>query len=283
LGKTFVFGDNSIAPYPILCIPAEHEDFAALTLCAPPYYPTKWRNTSLPSRIKERSQNLPFMRLLVLLFFFLAAYTPGQAQITIGLKGGGTIATVNETPTLSNITETGTISGLTGGVFLEFGSGLAVFRPEVLFQQRGYDYTLANVDSTFLEQFNYLDLPITLRLRFGKEKFRVYVEGGASLGFVIDGIRRASANGNSVETDLLASGLTGEAGGESRGYDLNGIIGAGLEFKLGPGRLSLGGRYNVDLNDLYDFKDQSAPPEWREVKWRSFDFSVGYGITLDFF
>ncbi|MEM6770172.1 MAG: hypothetical protein AAF597_06275 [Bacteroidota bacterium] len=48
-------------------------------------------------------------------------------------------------------------------------------------------------------------------------------------------------------------------------------------------QLSFGGRYNVDLNDLYDFKDQDVTPNWREVKWRSFDITVGYGLTLDFF
>jgi len=222
------------------------------------------------------------MRLPILLLFLFVVLAPGHAQVTIGLKGGGTIATVNETPTLANITETGSISGLTGGVFLEFGEGLAALRPEVLLQQRGYEYTLGDVDSTFLEQFNYLDIPVTLRLRLGKPKFRFYVEGGASLGFVLDGIRRASADGNSVETDLLANGLSGQTEGESRGYDLMGIFGGGFELKLGPGRLSIGGRYNVDLNDLYDFKDQSAPPNWQEVKWRSFDFTVGYGLTLDF-
>jgi len=223
------------------------------------------------------------MRLSALLLLSFISLASLHAQITIGIKGGGTIATVNETPTLANITQTGNISALTGGVFFEFGDGFAAFRPEVLLQRRGYDYTLADIDSTFLEQFNYLDIPITLRLRLGKPKFRAYLEGGASLGFVIDGIRRASANGNSVETDLLTNGLTGQTEGESRGYDVMGIIGGGLEMKLGPGRLSFGGRYNVDLNDLYDFKDQSAPPDWQEVKWRSFDFTLGYGITLDFF
>jgi hypothetical protein len=222
------------------------------------------------------------MRLSTLLFFLFAALAPVHAQITIGVKGGGTIATVNETPTLANITETGSISALTGGVFFEFGEGFAALRPEVLLQRRGYDYTLAGIDSTFLEQFNYLDLPVTLRLRLGKPKFRFYLEGGASLGIVLDGIRRASADGNSVETDLLATGLTGPTEGESRGYDVMGILGGGLELKLGPGRLSFGGRYNVDLNDLYDFKDQSAPPNWQEVRWRSFDFTVGYGLTLNF-
>lgn len=222
------------------------------------------------------------MRPTILLLFLFTILAPAHAQVTIGVKGGGTIATVNETPTLANITETGSISGLTGGVFLEFGEGLAALRPEVLLQQRGYDYTLAGNDSTFLEQFNYLDIPVTLRLRLGKPKFRFYLEGGASLGFVLDGIRRASADGNSVETDLLATGLTGQTEGESRGYDLMGIFGGGLELKLGPGRLSIGGRYNVDLNDLYDFKDQSAPPDWQEVRWRSFDFTVGYGVTLGF-
>ncbi|MEM9526708.1 MAG: porin family protein, partial [Bacteroidota bacterium] len=190
------------------------------------------------------------MRLSLLLLFVFGLLTFSHAQITIGIKGGGSIATVNETPTLANITQTGNISNLTGGVFFEFGDGFAAFRPEVLLQRRGYDYSLENIDSTFLEQFNYLDIPITLRLRLGKPKFRFYLEGGASLGFVLDGIRRASADGNTVETDLLADGLTGNNEGESRGYDLMGIIGGGIELKLGPGRLSFGGRYNVDLNDL---------------------------------
>jgi hypothetical protein len=223
------------------------------------------------------------MRLSILLLLLFSPLASGQAQITIGIKGGGTIATVNETPTLANIAKTGNISALTGGVFFEFGEGFAAIRPEVLLQKRGYEYTLADIDSTFLEQFNYLDLPVTLRLRLGKPAFRFYLEGGASLGFVLEGIRRASADGNSVETNLLANGLTGQTEGESRGYDVMGIIGGGMELKLGPGRLSFGGRYNVDLNDLYDFKDQRTPPGWQEVKWRSFDFTVGYGLTLDFF
>ncbi|SEP97402.1 porin family protein [Neolewinella agarilytica] len=222
------------------------------------------------------------MRLLIQLLLFFVTLSTINAQITFGVKGGGSIATVNDTPTLANITQTGNVSALTGGVFFEFGEGFAALRPEVLLQQRGYDYTLADIDSSFLEQFNYLDIPLTLRLRLGKPKFRLYLEGGASLGIVLEGVRRASADGNTVETDLLSSGLSGQTTGESRGYDLMGVVGGGLELKLGPGRLSIGGRYNVDLNDLYDFKDQSAPPNWQEVKWRSFDFTVGYGITLNF-
>ena len=153
----------------------------------------------------------------------------------------------------------------------------------MLLPQRGYEYTLAVFDSSFLEQLTYLDIQVPLRLRLGKPKFCFYLDGGASLGFVLDGNRRASSDGNSVETDLLTDGLSGQTVGESRGYDVMGIIGGGLEMKLGPGRLSFGGRYNVDLNDLYDFKDQSAPPDWQEVKWRSFDFTLGYGLTPDFF
>lgn len=218
--------------------------------------------------------------LLTTIFVFLTTFL--SAQVTIGVKGGGTFATVDETPTLADFSETGSITGLSGGVFFEFGEGFATLRPELLFQQRGYDYTLEGVDSTFLERFNYLDIPVTLRLHLGKPAFRLYLEGGASLGFVLDGIRRASANGNTIETDLLDMGLTGTSDGENRGYDLNGIVGGGIEFKLGPGRVNIGGRYNLDLNDLYDFENREAPPNWEEVKWRSFDFTVGYGITLEF-
>jgi hypothetical protein len=222
------------------------------------------------------------MRIL-LLFLSLLFFGSGiSAQITLGVKAGGTVATVDQTPTLADIRETNNVTGFSGGFFVEFGEGLAALRPELLFQQRGYEYTLADFDSTFLERFNYLDIPVTLRLRFGQPKFRVFVEGGASLGFVLDGIRRVSANGNTVEMDIPTGDPFGPDGRKNRNYDLTGILGGGVEFKLGPGILSCNGRYNLDLNDLYQFEDNQAPPDWEEVKWRSFDFTVGYGFRLSF-
>lgn len=222
------------------------------------------------------------MRHLFTILLLLLFLTSGTAQVTVGFKAGGTVATVDQTPTLADIRETNSITGFSGGFFLEFGEGLAALRPELLFQQRGYEYALADFDSTFLERFNYLDIPVTLRLRFGKPKFRLFIEGGASLGFVLDGIRRISANGATVEMDIPTGDPFGPDGRKNRSYDLTGILGGGLEFKLGPGILTFNGRYNLDLNDLYEFEDDQAPPDWEAVKWRSFDFTVGYGFRLGF-
>lgn len=221
-------------------------------------------------------------RKLILLYCLFLPVIGAFAQVTIGFKAGGTIATVDETPTLANVREKGNVTGFSGGLFFEFGEGLAALRPELLFQQRGYEYSLEEFDSTFFERFNYLDLPVTLRLRFGKPKFRLFVEGGASLGFVLDGIRRVTADGNTVETEIPTNSFFGPDGRKPQGYDLMGILGAGLEFQLGPGILTFNGRYNLDLTDLYEFDDSQAPPEWENTRWRSFDFTIGYGFRLGF-
>jgi hypothetical protein len=223
------------------------------------------------------------MRYWLLSFLLLCLSASGAfAQLTIGFKAGGTIATVDETPTLADVREKGNVTGFSGGLFFEFGEGLMALRPEVLFQQRGYEYSLESFDSTFFERFNYLDLPVTLRLRFGKPKFRLFLEGGASLGFVLDGIRRVTANGNTVETDIPVDSFFGPDGRKPQSYELTGILGAGLEFQLGPGILTFNGRYNLDLTDIYEFEDDQAPPEWENTRWRSFDFTVGYGFRLGF-
>ena len=222
------------------------------------------------------------LRTLISLSLLLLFAAGAFAQVTIGFKAGGTVATVDQTPTLADVRDKNNVTGFSGGVFFEFGEGLAALRPELLFQQRGYEYTLADFDSTFLERFNYLDIPVTLRLRFGKPKFRLFVEGGASLGFVLDGIRRVTADGNTVETEIPTDSFFGPDGRKPQSYDLAGILGAGLEFKLGPGILTFNGRYNLDLNNLYEFENDQAPPDWQEVKWRSFDFTVGYGFRLSF-
>lgn len=203
-----------------------------------------------------------------------------EAQVTIGLKGGATFATINETPNLADITNVDNISGATFGAFLEFGgNSLLGFRPEAIFQQKGYQYSSIDLDSIFTERYDYLDIPVALRLHLGSPKLRLFVEGGASLGFVLKGIRRLSVDGREMEEDIALDDEYDNDGRREVPIDLSGIFGGGLEAKLGPGLLSLGGRYQLDLNDFYEF-ETNAPPNWEGIKWRSLAITLGYGIPL---
>lgn len=221
-------------------------------------------------------------RILPSLLLLLLGFGSGAclAQVTIGLKGGATLATINETPNLGDVTNVENISGATFGAFLEFGgNSLLGFRPEAIFQQKGYQFSSLNLDSVFSERYDYLDIPVALRLHLGAPKFRLFVEGGASVGFVLKGVRRLSVNGRESEEDITLDDEFDPQGRREVPIDLAGIFGGGLEARLGPGLLSLGGRYQLDLNDFYEFED-NAPPNWEGIKWRSLAITLGYGIPL---
>ncbi len=205
---------------------------------------------------------------------------PLSAQLSFGIKAGATIATVNERPQLADLANRENITGLAAGFFLEFGgNSLLGLRPELLFRQKGYQYSFPDLDSLYSEQFNYLDLPVVLRLHLGPQNLRLYAEGGASLGYLLNGVRTYTENGREIEEDIDTSDDYDATGRREVSIDFGGVLGAGLEAKIGPGRLHLGGRYNIDLNDFYDFEGQ-APPDWEALRWRSLDVTLGYSITL---
>lgn len=214
-----------------------------------------------------------FLVLLLLAF-------PGRAQVFFGFKAGATIATIDERPTLASIGQAENITGAAAGFFLQFGGeGLFSLRPEFNYQQKGYRYRYAEADSSYSERYNYLDVPVALRLNLGTRNFKIFAEGGASMGFLLNGVRTIAANGIEAETDIDPDNYAGAFGEQHRDYDLGGLVGGGIEAKVGIGRVFINGRYNLDLNDFYTF-EQDTPPDWEAIRWRSFDLTIGYGIRL---
>ena len=216
--------------------------------------------------------------LLVCLFGLLLPAL--SAQISFGIKAGATLATINDRPQLADLANRENIPGLAAGFFFEFsGNSLLGLRPELLFRQKGFQYTFPDLDSLYAERFNYLDLPVVLRLHLGPRNLRLYAEGGASLGYLLNGVRTFTQEGREIEEDIDTGDDYDASGRREVSIDFGGVLGAGLEAKIGPGRLHLGGRYNIDLNDFYDFEGQT-PPDWEALRWRSLDGTLGYSITL---
>lgn len=107
------------------------------------------------------------------------------AGVKFGLKGGANIANVNFTGELSNWKST---VGFCAGIFLELNLGrILTIQPEVLYTVKGAD------SGTGKLTFNYLEIPVLLKIRIPTGSFHPFVFAGPAFGFslkaLIDGVK----------------------------------------------------------------------------------------------
>ena len=98
-------------------------------------------------------------------------------------------------------------------------------------------------------QFNYIEVPLMLRGRFGSlGKATPFFELGPSLGFAVSG---------KFEMDpaiIADTNLTDDM----KGLDVGWAAGTGVEFPAGPGRLGVEARFTRGFSDLFDLSDNAA-------------------------
>jgi hypothetical protein len=109
------------------------------------------------------------------------------ADVKFGLKGGANIANVNGnfTGELSNWKST---VGFCAGIFLELNLGrILTIQPEVLYTVKGAD------SGTGKLKFDYLEIPVLLKLRIPTGSVHPFVFAGPAFGFslkaLIDGVK----------------------------------------------------------------------------------------------
>jgi len=109
------------------------------------------------------------------------------AGVKFGLKGGANIANVNGnfTGELSNWKST---VGFCAGIFLELNLGrILTIQPEVLYTVKGAD------SGTGKLTFDYLEIPVLLKIRIPTGSVHPFVFAGPAFGFslkaVLDGIK----------------------------------------------------------------------------------------------
>jgi hypothetical protein len=109
------------------------------------------------------------------------------AGVKLGIKGGANIANVNGnfTGELSNWKST---VGFCAGIFLELNLGrILTIQPEVLYTVKGADAGTGKL------KFDYLEIPVLLKIRIPTGSLHPFVFAGPAFGFslkaVIDGIK----------------------------------------------------------------------------------------------
>jgi len=215
------------------------------------------------SPICNRKNILTIAILSFILFLF---NTPIFAQLglAIGAKGGIGITTLRGT-NLENIDNR---TSWLGGAFLNAQISPAInLQPEILFSQKGADYTTNGVRNKLV--INYFEIPILAKIRLPVgDVFFPHVLLGPNFAF------RTNLKYSRVETDNGTQATTNY--NEIRKSDLGGLIGAGFDIETKESGLffTADGRYGFGFNNL-DRSDHSV--EIRNAGW---SFAVGIGFLL---
>jgi hypothetical protein len=140
---------------------------------------------------------------------------PAAADMRFGIKAGANVANVNGGFT-GNVSDWKTMVGFCGGVFLEFNLGkLLTIQPEVLYTMKGADATIdeGTITGTGKLRFDYLEIPMLLKVRIPTGDVHPFVFAGPAVGFNlkatfedITGGSTDVSSGNSVEWSAIFGG-----------------------------------------------------------------------------
>ncbi|SFQ41526.1 porin family protein [Hymenobacter arizonensis] len=168
-----------------------------------------------------------------------AATAQGQ-NVRYGFRAGVNLATL----TNYNVVGVRRLVGATAGVMADAAlSDKLSLHPELLFSQKGLrlDATGPNGFSSRTQTgFNYLDLPVLLRLKFQG----LYVEAGPQAGYLLN----AETTDTRSSSTVLATTTTTDATEYTRRLDLGYVVGVGYQLPL---HLEVGVRYNGGIRSTY--------------------------------
>lgn len=183
--------------------------------------------------------------------------TQASAQSQIGAVVGATFSTLRGIDGLDSRT------GVMGGLSLVMGGPLAL-QTGLLFASKGAEGETSGRDGL---QLDYVEVPLLLRLGLGSGSgVTPHIYAGPYFGFQIN----CTVEGTDADCDDLPNVSTNSV-------DIGGIIGAGLDFGVGPLVLTGGLRYGFGVSKVADFEIGSVR---ESAKNGSFAIYAGLGIKL---
>lgn len=224
------------------------------------------------------------LRSLALIALLTVTYT-AQAQITIGLRGGYQSANVNLTDGLDRLApETKAINAFSIAAVADvpLGYGFSI-QPELAYNQKGFrmeegfDVNLFDIpipiDVEAESRFNYLEVPLLFKYKFGAGKVNAYINGGPALGYALNGNLTTYANAL-VDIKLLETDIDLDAINYER-VEFSAIVGGGITIDAGVVQLFADARYQHGFTELYDI-----PVVEETIKNKSFGVNAGFLIPI---
>ncbi|MGZ5479920.1 MAG: porin family protein [Candidatus Aminicenantales bacterium] len=158
------------------------------------------------------------------------------ADVKFGIKGGVNVANVNGN-FADNVTNWKSRVGFCAGIFLEFNLGrILTIQPEVLYTMKGAEATLAEgvLTGTGKLRFDYLEIPILLKVRIPTGDVHPFIFAGPAIGF----------NLKAAFQDI--TGSSSDVAGMNK-VDYSAVFGGGLQL----GRsIHIDARYTLGLQKL---------------------------------
>jgi hypothetical protein len=206
----------------------------------------------------------------LLLAGVLISHLPASAQV-IGFKAGATFSnwSVENDPEEANY---GRLTSFGAGGFLRFGLGPLILQPEVQMLTKGSKVNdIAGTEDDIEYKFDYLEIPVQVRLGVGGGAFTAYLLAGPTFSFELDCMIEADQEDSDVEFDCDDEEVEFF---ERKSFDLGATGAIGLDLRMGPGNLFVEGRYT------HGFTNISEEAMDIEIKNRSFALYAGYSIPL---
>ncbi len=231
------------------------------------------------------------MKLLARMFgvSFLMLISAGllSAQLSLGLKGGVNLAKDHfDDDDIREMTEFMPVMYFAVPVELEISEffalqaepgfiqkGVKIFNETTIEYEPGMFRTM---DMDLRNKFNFLNLPVLAKAKFGPENLKLFALAGPEIAYAMNGktkIEMTVTNGTVEEIEETEDIDFDEDGLDRWDYGL--ILGAGLEAKLGPGWITLDGRYNLGLNNFNAEEDADV-----KMYHRGIGVLVGFKVPL---
>ena len=219
---------------------------------------------------------------------FIFAFHLQAQDISFGIKTGIQSANVKVPGFIDDISQVPDFKSITTfniGVVSEIGlhENFAI-QPELAFTQKGFkikegmDLSLFGVQLPVgvvaVSKFNYLEMPLLAKAKFGNEKSKFYLLAGPTFGYAMNGKLDTRAK-VLVETHLFETPIDLDAVGYER-WEVGGMAGAGVSIGTGNGsQLFFDVRYTHGFTQPYDI-----PVVRERVQHNSLGVNIGFTMPF---
>ncbi|MFK8102710.1 MAG: porin family protein [Saprospiraceae bacterium] len=216
------------------------------------------------------------MKKLVFALFAMTLTFTSFAQLSVGVRGGVNFATQSISGDDASSLSLDGITGLFIAIPVEIGitENFSV-QPELTYLQKGssFSFDILGFNTESSTTLNYFELPVLAKYKFVKtDDLGVYAAAGPTFGYALGGESKVSIQGVEETTDF---DFDAEENEDFNRFDLGLSLGAGVEYKAGPGSIVLDLRYVLGLSNLNGGENDGVT-----TKNNGFAASIGYMLTL---
>ena len=208
------------------------------------------------------------------------------SQVEFGAKAGASFSdiSVDGLNFGGDFLEPQMIASPVAGIYSEIplGSGF-YFTPELNYTQKGFkvqESTNVNVfnlpvpiGAEAITRFHYIEMPLSLKYKFGNGAVQPYVKAGATMGYAVAGT--VTTRVNSIIDIKVAEIDVDPQGDLYNAFELGGVAGAGLEIPTANGKFFMEASYSHGFTDILD-------EPVIDLRVRNTAVGVGIGYALRF-